>query len=33
VKTIYCETIPKDGIGWALMDRLERAASDPFPTK
>ena len=33
VKTIYCETIPKDGIGWALMDRLERAASDLFPTK
>lgn len=26
VETIYCEAVPKDGLGLALMDRIERAA-------
>jgi L-threonylcarbamoyladenylate synthase len=27
VSTIYCETVPDDGLGSALMDRLRRASS------
>lgn len=26
IKTIYCQTVPEDGLGRAIMDRLRRAA-------
>jgi L-threonylcarbamoyladenylate synthase len=28
VNTIYCQIVPEEGLGLALMDRLERAAED-----
>ena len=26
IETIYCEAVPEEGVGFALMDRIRRAA-------